>query len=321
MKKISVIIPVYNLEKYISRCLDSILKQNFDDIEIILVNDGSRDKSLQILKEYEKKYPKLIKVINKKNGGQGSARNEGIKAASGKYINFVDGDDWLEPETYSKAYRIIEEKKLDILFWDIKLIYEDGKEKKQSIFSDIKTEDMYVKYLFSNPSPCNKLIRTSILKKNDMFFPEDCIYEDFAMIPSLVKYAKKIEYTDTINYNYWQRTNSTMKQVKYNNKFMDILKAFDYLKNSMLNSKYSDEIEYLAIFQLAYYHSFRFMQFNKFKEVKKCYEYLNKFFPNWKTNKYFLLKQKYFKIYVSLLNNNCFFLAKILYSIRKILRG
>lgn len=321
MTKISVIIPVYNIEKYISKCIDSILCQNFEGIEIILVNDGSTDNSFEILEKYRKKYPDIIKVINKKNGGQGSARNEGIKAALGKYISFVDGDDWLDENTYSLAYQIIEKEKADILFWNIKWVYEDGRVKPHPIFPNIEVNNLNKKYVLSDPSPCNKLIKREIFEKNNLFFPENFIYEDFALIPSLSKYASKIVYTDKINYNYRQRLNSTMLQTKYNPKFLDIIKAFDFLKKSLEKTDYYTELEYLGIFQLGYLHSFKFIEYNKHEEIKKCYDYLNNNFPHFKKNKYYLSKPLYFKLYVNLLNKKVFSIAKLLYNVRRKLRG
>jgi glycosyltransferase involved in cell wall biosynthesis len=105
MPKVSIVIPVYNVEKYLRQCLDSVVNQTLKDIEIICVNDGSTDNSLQILEEYANKDDR-IKIINKDNGGLSSARNAGLEIATGVYIGFVDSDDYIEIETYNEAYKL-----------------------------------------------------------------------------------------------------------------------------------------------------------------------------------------------------------------------
>ena len=102
--KVSIIIPVYGVEKYISKCLDSLVKQTLNDIEIIVVNDGTKDNSQKIIDKYVKKYPDKVKSFIKENGGQGSARNYGLKQANGDYIGYVDSDDYVELEMYEKLY-------------------------------------------------------------------------------------------------------------------------------------------------------------------------------------------------------------------------
>ncbi|UJF15261.1 glycosyltransferase [Jeotgalibaca sp. MA1X17-3] len=113
MIKVSIIVPVYNVEKYLKKSIESLMNQTLKDIEIILVNDGSTDNSLFICKQYEKKDFR-IKVIDKNNGGVSSARNIGIELASGQYIGFIDPDDWIEPEMYEKMYSKIEKTKSDV---------------------------------------------------------------------------------------------------------------------------------------------------------------------------------------------------------------
>lgn len=114
---ISIIIPVYQAEKYLYRCLDSILTQSYSRLEVILIDDGSRDRSPQICDEYAKKDSR-VKVIHKKNGGAASARNSGIDVATGEYIGFVDSDDWIEKDTYKKIVQVIEQHEPELLLWD-----------------------------------------------------------------------------------------------------------------------------------------------------------------------------------------------------------
>ena len=126
MSLISIIIPVYNAEKYLRKCLDSVIHQTFSDIEIICVNDCSQDNSLSILREYEKKDAR-VKVINcVQNNRQAVARNIGLEMAMGKYIAFVDDDDWIDGDRYERLYRVAEEEKADVVLEGFLWEYENG---------------------------------------------------------------------------------------------------------------------------------------------------------------------------------------------------
>ena len=125
--KISVIIPVYNVEKYIVKCLDSLVNQTLENIEIIVVNDGSKDNSQTIIDKYVKKYPKKIKSYIKENGGQGSARNLGLEYAKGEYISFVDSDDWLDLNALEEMYNLAKKDNSDIVICDMIDHFTDGK--------------------------------------------------------------------------------------------------------------------------------------------------------------------------------------------------
>ena len=132
MAKVSVIIPVYNIEKYLKKCLDSVTNQTFSDIEIICVNDGSTDNSLSILEEYAKK-DNRIKIINKENGGLSSAWNAGLNEVSSEYVTFVDGDDWIDTKTFKLAYEAMINNKVDYVCWGANIVpeYYDDKINEQ----------------------------------------------------------------------------------------------------------------------------------------------------------------------------------------------
>lgn len=186
--KISVIVPIYNVENYIEECLDSLLKQNLSEkeYEIICIDDGSTDRSGRIAEEYGKKYEQ-IKVIRQKNGGPSKARNEGLKVARGEYICFVDSDDYLENGVLDILYNIAVKYGLDKLMYGYQR-FEDGKERDYSIQSIIKEEDVL---LFQNAlkmDTCkivpdwkvawNYLIKSSIVKQYNLQFVEGVIFED-----------------------------------------------------------------------------------------------------------------------------------------------
>ena len=125
MKDISIIVPVYNAEKYLVKCLDSLVNQTKKNIEIILVNDGSKDKSIDILNEYKEKYPDMITIISQENQGQSAARNSGIENATGKYIAFVDSDDYVSKNMFEKLYEKAIEKDYDIVASNVNCVYPD----------------------------------------------------------------------------------------------------------------------------------------------------------------------------------------------------
>ena len=132
MAKISVIIPVYNIEKYLVKCLDSVINQTFTDIEIICINDGSTDNSLSILEEYAQK-DKRIKIINKENGGLSSAWNAGLNEVSAEYLTFVDGDDWIDTNTFKLAYEAMLNNNVDYVCWSANPIFEYNKDRRRVI--------------------------------------------------------------------------------------------------------------------------------------------------------------------------------------------
>ena len=317
--KLSVIIPFYNTDKYLSKCLDSILKDAPKEMEIIVINDGSTDESERIIKDYKKKYKDIIVYLKQDNSGQGTARNNGIKSAKGDYICFIDSDDFINPGSLKKALDIAYKKDLDILYWNIDWIYNNGNIKHQNIFNPVYKNDDKIGYLLSDPSPCNKLIKTKILKDNNLCFPTDCIYEDFALIPSLMMYAKNIEYTDTIIYNYYQRRNSTMNQTSYNKKIMDILKAYKHLYDRVY-PEYVDELEYIAIMQIIYFKTFELLKYNKKDEIDECRKYVNELFPNWVNNKYFLKRNKMIIYYCKSIKKRHFRICKALRRVRDLIR-
>lgn len=151
--KASIIVPVYGVEKYISKCLDSLVNQTLNDIEILVVNDGTKDNSQKIIDKYVKKYPDKVKSFIKENGGQGSARNYGLKQANGDYIGYVDSDDYVELDMYEKLYNKVISDNLDIAICDNYNVSEDYKYKKEDLefikFEDIKLPipNNYDKYL------------------------------------------------------------------------------------------------------------------------------------------------------------------------------
>ncbi len=199
--KVSVIIPVYNVEKYIRQCLESIINQTLKEIEIIIVNDGTRDNSMKIVEEYI--LDERIRVINKENGGLSSARNTGILAAQGKYICFIDSDDFIEKSMLEELYNIIEEKNFDVVDSDI-FLYDDKsyeiKERKNKEYLKIeKGLTLWEKY---NVEVWNKIYRKSFLLDNNIFFEEGIIHEDDLFSIKILSSTNKIGHINRSFYYY-----------------------------------------------------------------------------------------------------------------------
>ena len=179
---ISVIVPVYNIEKYLPRCIDSILNQTYKNWEAIFINDGSTDNSLKILEEYKRKNER-IKIIDKKNAGSGAARNDGIESSKGKYIAFLDSDDWYEEDFLEKLYNNLIENNSDVSMCNPKMAY-DNIEKNSKIntyfFKSIELEKTPREILgiLAMPVVWNKLYKKEIIVKNGIKFPNYSFCED-----------------------------------------------------------------------------------------------------------------------------------------------
>ena len=226
---ISVIVPVYNVEKYLARCVDSVLAQTFRELEIILVDDGSTDRSGAICDDYEKKDDR-IRVIHKPNGGLSDARNAGIDVAEGQFLCFVDSDDFIDPEMLETLYRLLIEHEADISVCGIRDCFDSGKsfeysEHKQLVLSGMEALKYILegKYLYG--SICNKLIRCELCQEHR--FVKGKTYEDAFFIPELFLCAKKVAATTLSYYNYWHRSDSITTK-PFTGKNMDVIDAYEY---------------------------------------------------------------------------------------------
>lgn len=241
MPKVSVIIPVYNVEEYLPECLDSVVNQTLKDIEIICVDDGSTDNSLEILKEYAKKDPR-IKVLTQKNQGAGAARNKGLKVAEGEYLYFIDGDDYIEPEALKKVYDRITETNAEICVFK-NGVYQQTTDTLEPcnwehLIQNIPNKQTFNKYdiptvffQFCNIPAWSKFYRTSFIRKNNLKFQnlKTCndVYFNYMSLVS----AKSITFlNETLLVWRTGHSNTTASRNKYT---YCILKAFQAIKNNM----------------------------------------------------------------------------------------
>ena len=321
--KLSIIIPVYNTKKYIRKCLDSILNQNFEGLEIILVNDGSTDDTPEILREYEKKYPDKIIVIDKENGGQGSARNVGMKIAKGDYITFVDSDDYIKENMYQEMYDMATEGNYDIVVCGVEDVYEkNGACNVRSLFDkkDISVADAIVN---SIPSVCNKIYRKTLFKQKKMLFDEHIGYEDFPYSMQLLMNAKRIGYIDKPFYEYVQRIKSSMHNENII-KNLDIIKGYEqiveYAKKNNIYKKYDEEIHYLLLKEVYITTINRILRTNnplseKKKVIKQIKEYSKE--AGLRKTKYFKSLPKSFRITYYMIQMNLYSIITLLFKIKE----
>ena len=237
--KISVIIPVYNVEKYIRQCLESVVSQSLKEIEIICINDGSTDNSLKILQEFSQK-DKRITVIDKKNEGASIARNIGIEKSQGEYIYFIDSDDWIEIDAIEMLYKECNGE--DIVYSNLCHYNENTKKIKEEKIKCFINEREGKYFLINGEGvgPCNKLYKLSFLKENNLKFLENIIYEDLEFNFRCFFLSQKVKYVKNIGYNYrMERTGSIMTDFKIEKSIFsidEIIKNFsDFYNKSDLD--------------------------------------------------------------------------------------
>ena len=312
--KVSVIVPVYNVYEYLSKCLDSLVNQTLKDIEIIVVNDGTKDDSESIIKKYLKKYKNII-YIKKENGGQGSARNEGIKHATGEYIGYVDSDDYIELSMYEKLYNKAIEENADIVICGSYNITGDKKEIEidKKIFNDNK--DAFL----GRPAVWNKIYKKELIT-DDIKFRSKVWYEDLDFSIKVLSKAKKISFVDEPLYNYIVRQGSTMNNSNIDRN-LEILDCF----NEILNFNKTidkDIIEFLAIDHIFISAIVRVLRSNgdtKKKKiiVNKLLDYMNNNFSNYKNNKYIKILPRNRKIVFYLLKFKLYGLVKFIFKMKE----
>ena len=234
MPEFSIVVPIYNVEGYLKKCLDSILNQTFVDYEIILVNDGSTDQSLSIIKEYMSKYPD-IKLINQENKGLSEARNSGLKEARGNYVLFVDSDDFIDKDLLLNLNDSIINNP-DLVRFQLRVVSDKIMDINEEAFDSLNGHDAFKKiinYRFVE-NAWAYLYSRKYLIDNGFLFKPNMYHEDYGLIPLAIIKASKVNSISYIGYNYVQRSNSIMSDSNY---MKTRKKAFDVL------SQYLDVVD------------------------------------------------------------------------------
>ena len=246
--KISIIVPVYKVEPYIHKCVDSILNQTFKDFELILVDDGSPDNCGKICDEYAQK-DNRVKVIHKENGGQATARNAALDIARGEYIGFVDSDDYIEKDMYEKLYRCSNSNNADISIIGVKEVSELG-----NILYEYIPKSINLSEILKRAHAWNKLFKKKLFFENNLFFIENKYYEDLELIPKLFIKANKVCSINDIAYIYLQREGSTTR--KRDEKILDMLWAYKEIKKFLLYEGIFENYENEFMISISYFKIF-----------------------------------------------------------------
>lgn len=288
--KLSVIVPMYNVSAYVRECLDSLVVQTLQDMEVIMVDDGCTDDTPSIAQEYAN-YNMNFHLIHKKNGGLSDARNYGMKFAKGEYIGFLDSDDFIEPTLYEKMVNIANEGN-DIVVTDIEYYYKDHPEKcfVMKGLSSFDAENIQKKALLSPMFAWNKIYRSSLFKQYDLLYPVGTWYEDIPVTTLLFAKADNIGYLPECLMHYRQREDSIMSSIA-SPRIKEIFNVMELVRNTFkkydLYEEYYDELEYLHIEHLRLYGMFRFIRSPYWSECyKESCKVMKTFFPRWKKNKY-----------------------------------
>lgn len=272
-KLISVIVPIYNVEKYLSKSLDSIIAAKVDDMEILLINDGSTDSSDQIAKEYASNYPNLIRYIYQTNHGLGNVRNVGLKESKGKYIASIDSDDTININFFKEALPYINND-IDMVIYDWQSITEKESFPTPALDTMIDVDSDYKKLLYATimPSACNKIVKKELY--NDIKFAEGKKFEDLSTNPIIILKSNKIKYINKGYYEYMIRPGSIMRT----SAGKDMIDIIEMLNNRLLKILPKGDNNYIEFINYIYWWRIEELFFNQIynlndKELKEYCEY------------------------------------------------
>ncbi len=268
--KISVIVPVYNTEKYLAKCLDSILNQSLKDLEVLVINDGSKDKSQSIIEAYQAK-DERIKSYEKPNGGLSDARNYALDKAKGEYIAFVDSDDYIDELMMESMADLAEQHQAEIVFCDLVKVNEKGEEFRDLPQSPQLGEKLVLKEdftIFGEMScfACNKLFKKSLFDQHR--FMKGIHFEDIELIPKLVLDSQVIAKVNKPFYKYFERQDSITKT--HTKKGLDMFIALENVKNYFEKSDYREQKKELERFQIlqGYYSFLAYVAYVKDRKLR-----------------------------------------------------
>ena len=285
---ISIIVPIYNSEKYLKKCLDSLMKQSKKELEFILINDGSTDNSEKIIKSYT---DDRIKYYKTKNQGIGKTRNLGINKAQGKYLMFTDSDDYLEENTCEKLYEKAIKDNLDLVVCNFYREYNNGKKTEENIIgfpnTTLKETPKLIKEI--NASPWNKLYKTSLIKNNNIYFHESLKYEDTPFVFMALDKAKKIGKIDDYINHYIIHGNS--ETTVRDRRCFEIFDIIEIVRNYFKGKKYiKEDLDKWTVWIITNFTIQQKYQKNKklaMLFIDEAFIYLKNTIPDYKDNKYY----------------------------------
>ena len=317
---IDVIVPAYNVEKYIEKCLESLCCQTLQDLRILVINDGSQDKTEAIVYSMMEKYPERITYYYKENGGIADTRNFGLSKVEAKYFGFVDSDDYVELTMFEKMVSVMETEESDLAMCGFTWEYVN----KKDVVSDGPFQDMKDQLMRMYATLWNKVYRTEWIHSLNLEFPIGLCYEDASFLYRLVPHCHHISYVNESLLYYVQRENSITHT--YNVRIEDMIHVFSqiqvYYKKQGFMEEFKDELEYVFVrFFLgnSYLRTVQIQDSNMRNEIlKKAWEFLNVSFPDWKHNVYlkgYGLKNLYYR---TVGRRSYYFNAKVFHVLLKI---
>ena len=287
MPKVSVIVPIYNVEKYLEKCINSLLSQTLEDIQIILVNDGSKDNSGTIAKKYAERNKDKVIYVEKENGGLSDARNYGLKYATGDFVAFLDSDDYIEKNAYEEMYNKAIEENADYVECDFIWEYPN----KAKIDKQYKYQNKKEMLSFVRVVAWNKLIKRSLIIEHNLEFPKGLRYEDVEFTYKLIPYINKFAYVDKPFIHYIQREGSiaNVQNERTAEIFTVLDEVIEFYKKNNIYEEYKEELEYNYARYLLCSSLKRMCKIKNKKTRKellqKTWKKLNCNFPNWKKNR------------------------------------
>lgn len=308
MPKVSVIVPVYNVEAYVEKCLKTLVEQTLEDIEIIVVNDGSTDKSKEIIQKIMKQFPEKMVYIEKENGGLSDARNYGMPYAKGEYIAFLDADDYIEKDAYQKMYELAKKEDSDMVECDFYWEYPNKQKKDSGEIYQGKQEALEKIRVVA----WNKLIKKEVLNRAKVTFPKGYRYEDVEFTYKLIPFLEKVSFLKEPCIHYVQREGSiSNSQNERTKEIFDVLEHVikDYQEKGIYE-EYQTELEYVYV-RYAFCSSFLRMVKIPDKKIRErvlqeTWETVQQRFPNWKKNKILTTKKSGKNRYMRTLNRVTF---------------
>ena len=308
--KVSVIVPIYNVEQYLAKCIESLIHQSYKNLEILLVNDGSTDKSQSVMEEYALKDERIV-CLNKENGGLSDARNYGMKFASGEYCMFVDSDDWLALDAVESCVKRIKQTGAEIVCFDMVYVYSDHQTFASGGDFELLSFEKNPEVVLVNNSACNKMLKVSLFENIE--FPKGMWYEDLATIPIVLSKAKSVAKVNQGLYYYLQRERSIAHTISP--KVFDIYKAISMVENAFKGTNLENQISKLYIEHGLHLTTIRIKNDadDVVKYLKLNNQYLDEYFPSWRSIKKFDGYSCKSKLIFMLLQHNQFQIVKKLY--------
>ena len=326
MPKFSLIVPVYKVEEYLPKCIESVLAQKYQDFELLLIEDGSPDRCGKICDDYAQKYPQKIVAVHQPNGGAGAARNHGIALSKGEYLLFLDSDDYLSADLLSDLAAVIEKDPVDLILYGAR-VEKDGREVGQ-LHEDVPTEQVirvkeHPKLYFGVMAPWNRAYKKTLFTENEIDFATKVWYEDIRVVTKILAVSETAYRLEGAYYHYLQREGSAMNN-KNSGRNVEILYAYDdilswYGERALLESC-RQELTFQAIQHILLAATVRVLLIQrKHPLVSQFRAYMEEHFPDFRENPYLPLLDRYKRLAYKLLLKKRYRTVRLLFRLKNAL--